>query len=719
MSIKTLLFTICLVIQSIVLLAQDTTKLNTDTSSQVETSDTVAKDTLLSATDTVAVQNPLPTSLNTRQKINLTEPPSIQAFTAKMIERKGSFLLEVVATDTTKNAIDRSITGGYAFTINEEKGQVIQFESGKAVLDKWKEKLPNTIYLEHFNSEQDVVQFYQVQQDTDNQLSTKNIPLWVCLIPPLVAIILALLFREVLTSLFVGIWIGAFILSGLAMESVFSSFFTTLDKYIVSAITDPDHIAVIVFSMLIGGMVAIISKNGGMAGVVHGLSRFANSARSSQLVTWFLGIAIFFDDYANTLIVGNTMRALTDKFRVSREKLAYIVDSTAAPVAAIALITTWIGAELGYIGDAINLLEFKGNPSPYSIFLNSLQYSFYPIFTLLFILFLVVSGRDFGPMLKAEKRARATGKLFAPVVNKDEEDEGEEVPLDGLQPVKNKPHKAINALLPVFTVIIATMVGLIYTGFDATLWNAEVSLFTKMSGIIGNANSYTALMWSSILGVTVAVFCSLAGRILSLQKTMEALMTGFKTMMPAIIILVLAWALAQITKDLHTATYLTALVKGNVAPIWLPVITFLLAGITAFSTGSSWSTMAILYPIVLPTSWAVCQATGMPTELAMAIFYNVTASVLAGSVLGDHCSPISDTTILSSLASNCPHIDHVRTQLPYALTVGTVSAVMIVVSIQFRLPVWANFAIGASVLLLIVLLFGRKATPAKIVEETA
>jgi len=222
----------------------------------------------------------------------------------------------------------------------------------------------------------------------NGELRLRSIPLWLSLLPPLVAILLALMFKEVLVSLFVGVWTGAFIAGGLRFESFeyyFKSFWAVLDHYILGALNDSDHLSVILFSILIGGMVAIISRNGGMAGIVLWLSRYARSPRSTQAVTWLLGMAIFFDDYANTLIVGNTMRPVSDRFRISREKLAYLVDSTAAPVAAIAFITTWIGAELGYIGDGIAGLPGLEGATPYAIFLSSLKYSFYPILTLAFL----------------------------------------------------------------------------------------------------------------------------------------------------------------------------------------------------------------------------------------------------------------------------------------------------------------------------------------------
>ncbi len=542
---------------------------------------------------------------------------------------------------------------------------------------------------------------YHVAQRKNGSYRIKHIPLWLSIIPPLVAILLALVFREVIVSLFLGIFAGAFIAGGLRIESLYYvllSLFEVVQRYIVNALSDSSHVSIVVFSMLIGGMVAIISRNGGMAGVVQALAKYARSPRSSQFITWLLGVAIFFDDYANTLIVGNTMRSVTDKFKISREKLAYIVDSTAAPVSAIAFITTWIGAELSYIDGAIeNLAGFDSGLTPYAIFISSLKYSFYPILTLIFILLLIYTGRDYGPMLKAETRARTTGKVSSAVKGDDDEPD-----MEDLSPVKGAPLKWTNAVLPVLTVILVTIFGLIDTGMSScyseivesgtalanegwsTVWSQlgaitgqdNPSFFMKMGKLIGASDSYVALLWASFAGVLVAIILTVGGKIMNIFNTMHTMTTGFKTMLPAIIILTLAWSLAITTEELHTADYLTSVLQDSISPYSMPVIIFILAALIAFSTGSSWSTMAILYPIAIPTTWAICRAQGVPDDIAMELILNVISIVLAASVVGDHCSPISDTTILSSLASDCNHIDHVRTQLPYALTVGVVSLIL-------------------------------------------
>ncbi|MDX1476458.1 MAG: Na+/H+ antiporter NhaC family protein, partial [Saprospiraceae bacterium] len=478
----------------------------------------------------------------------------------------------------------------------------------------------------YFVSDDRDLSLYHVAERNNGTYRVRNIPLWLSIIPPLIAIMLALIFKEVIVSLFVGIWSGAFIAGGLRIESLYYfvlSIFNTVADYIVNALNDVGHLAVIIFSLLIGGMVAIISKNGGMAGVVKGLSRYAKSARSSQFVTWLLGVAIFFDDYANTLIVGNTMRSVTDRFKVSREKLAYIVDSTAAPVAAVAFITTWIGAELGYIdGGLAAISDFPFDLTPYAIFVASLKYSFYPILTLCFILLLVYFRRDFGPMLRAEQRARSTGQVSSAATP-----EQDEPNMEDLGPVAGAPLRWFNAVIPVGLVIAVTIYGLLQTGMEGSftkmleagitpsssawgdVWSSLPALsgdtdmggFQRLGVVIGNANSYTALLWSSMTGVVAAIILTVSQRIIRLFDTMHHLTTGFKTMMPALIILTLAWALALTTDQLHTADYLTSLLSGSISPYLMPGIIFVLSAFIAFSTGSSWSTMAILYPIAIPT----------------------------------------------------------------------------------------------------------------------
>ncbi len=538
---------------------------------------------------------------------------------------------------------------------------------------------------------------------TVSTIRVNVIPLFLSIIPPLLAILIALLFKEVFTALLVGIFCGTLIMHLFSdqhtVAAIFNALFDIIDTYIVQSLTDSVHISIIVFSMLIGAMVSLITRNGGMRGVVNILSRHASNPRSGQFITWLLGIALFFDDYANTLVVGNTMRPVTDKLRISREKLSYIVDSTAAPIAAIAFVTTWIGAELSYIqkgATAIGLTQ-----GPYQIFFQSLQYSFYPVFALLFVLLLIFQRRDFGPMLNAEKRCRKDASYnnrhdqLTPEKDNDSETYAKE--------------RWINAVLPVVTVIVGTIAGLIYTGIQEVGWNTELSFASRLSKVIGSADSFVALLWASFAGVIVAVFLTVSQRILNLKQSVEALISGLKTMLTAILILVLAWSLAMITEHLHTADFISNfMIDIQLSPHFVPALTFIMAALVAFSTGSSWGTMAILYPLILPAAWLISEKSGLSEEASYYIFYNVVSCVLAGSVFGDHCSPISDTTILSSLASSCNHIEHVRTQLPYAIVVGGVSIIIGTIPAAFGIKSYILFPLGIIIIFLIIRFFGKR-----------
>ena len=523
---------------------------------------------------------------------------------------------------------------------------------------------------------------------------TGPMPLWMSILPPLVAIVMALLIKEVISSLFVGILTGTFLMALYGGASPTSALggglLRVVDTYVVGSLFDADHVMIIVFTLIIGGMVRIITANGGMQGVVNWLSRRARGPRSGQLMTFLMDLCVFFDDYSNTLVVGNTMRPIADKLKVSREKLSYIVDSTSAPVVAVAFVTTWIGAELSYIQDGISAIGLE--TSAYSVFFHSLAYSFYPFLTLGFVLMLIFSGRDFGPMLKAERKARQAEAV---------------VP----EQIENAPQSAhiIDALIPLLVLIFGTIVGLMVTGYEASVWQSGTGFFSKLSATIGAANSYKALLWASLLSLLTAIVMTMLRGQMKFGKVMEEMVEGFKSMFNAVLILTMAWSIALVTKDMHTAEFVSQLLlQWSLSPVLVPVLTFLLAALIGFSTGTSWGTMAILYPLILPASWLLCQEQGLSVDAAMPLFYNVVASVLAGSVMGDHCSPISDTTIMSSLASRCDHLQHVRTQMPYALTVGGVAVLLGVLPTALGLPSWVAFLMGFVVLWLIVRLVGKK-----------
>lgn len=516
------------------------------------------------------------------------------------------------------------------------------------------------------------------------------IPGWISLLPPLLAIVVALVFRQVIPALFLGIWVGAFAALGLDARALWVGLLDTFQVYVLNALANPDHAAIVLFSLMIGGMVGIVSRNGGMQGVVRYIVRWAKSARDGQIATAILGLVIFFDDYANTLVVGNTMRPVTDSLRISREKLAYIVDSTAAPVACLALVSTWIGYEVGLIGTAVEGITGYSE-SAYSIFLNSIPYSFYPVLAILFVFLVAASPKEFGPMLRAEQRARRTGQVLSPGANVDEDAE-EEV----IRAKEGIPYRALNAIVPVLALVVGVLAGLYVTGEGSSLRE-----------IIGTADAYRALMWASMLSVLTAAGLTVSQRILTMDETVKAWYAGVRAMLFAMIILILAWALSEITTVLHTADYLVSILGATLPAGVIPALVFVIAAATAFATGTSWGTMGILMPLVVPLTWAVLEVNDMADPEHFYILYSAVACVLSGAVWGDHCSPISDTTILSSMASGCDHIEHVRTQLPYAMSVGAVAVLIGTLPTGFGVPWWLSMLAGAGLLFVLLRVLGE------------
>ena len=345
----------------------------------------------------------------------------------------------------------------------------------------------------------------EISGEVVQQTEVSMIPAWVSILPPLLAIGVALLIRSVLPALMLGLWLGAWALEGLTAKGVFTGLFTSFEVYVANAVADYDHATIMLFTFMIAGMVGVISRNGGMRGIVEWIITGANSAKRGQLAVWSLGLLIFFDDYSNTLVVGNTSRSITDRLRISREKLAYLVDSTAAPLATVALVTTWIGYQVSLIGDAIAPLDDL-TMSPYSIFLNSILYSFYPFMAILLVALVITTGREFGPMLAAEQRARSTGVTAPPVKSRvGQDDEAALAMKEGVPP------RAFNALIPVAVMILGILVGLYVTGEGDTIGE-----------IIGSANSYRALMWASLAGALTAIVMTAAQRLLTLDEIVDA-----------------------------------------------------------------------------------------------------------------------------------------------------------------------------------------------------
>jgi len=515
------------------------------------------------------------------------------------------------------------------------------------------------------------------------------LPGWVSVMPAFLAILVALLIRNVVPAILLGLWLGATALIGFSPFGFGKGILDVFAIFIVQALADSGRISIIVFTMMIGGMVGIITRNGGMASIVRVVVSKAKTAVGGQVSVWLMGLMVFFDDYANTLVVGNTARPITDHLKISREKLAYIVDSTAAPVVCLALITTWIGYQVSLIDQAMQGIDGLAGTTAYSLFLNSIPYSFYPILAIVFVLTVAVTGRDFGPMYKAERRARE-GVVQSSALQSAE--------ADILEAKPDAPPRPLNAFLPIVVLVTTLLVSIYVTGEGESL-----------KDVIGSSDPYLAMLWASSLAVLVAAGLSIGQRILTLHETVDAWYGGLRATLLGVVVLVLAWSMADVTNALDAKGYLISILGDSLPLALVPAVVFLLAAVTAFATGTSWGTMGILLPLVLPLTWAVMTVSGVADASGMHIMHSSIACVLAGAVWGDHCSPISDTTVLSSIASGCDHIEHVRTQMPYAILVGTVAVAIGTIPGGYGMSPWVSIIAGIVILVSVLRYFGRKA----------
>ena len=520
---------------------------------------------------------------------------------------------------------------------------------------------------------------------------------WASVLPPVVAIIAALFLRKIVVAMAAGVWLGAVIAAGYA--PLVGSWEAA--AVVGENLADPFHLHIIGFTFALVGMVHVIIRMGGMAGVLEVVSRLAKTARSTRIATALMGFLVFFDDYANTIVVGSTMRPLSDAKKISREKLAYLVDSTAAPVAGLAIISTWIGYEVGLFEDLAEQLQL--GMSGYEIFLGILPFRFYCIFALALVLWNVFQSRDFGPMLRAEKRASSTGHLLRVGA----------VPLTRESFLKIGPregiaHRWYNAVIPIAAVLIATLGGVFWLGHLPTLDPGtspvgEVFSWQAWQSAFSNADAALVLFWSSVLGSAVAMGLSLAQRLLSVGEAVKSWLQTVPSMWLAVAVLLLAWSIRTVCDDLGTSIYLVGLLEGLITLTMIPLITFLLAAMVAFATGTSWGAMGILIPTMIP----VAAQLGDGSPHSMVILMLCFAAVLDGAIYGDHCSPISDTTILSSVAAGSDHVDHVRTQAPYATLAMVVAACVGYVGVAMGLSPWLALGLGIAGLGVVLRVVGR------------
>jgi Na+/H+ antiporter NhaC len=514
--------------------------------------------------------------------------------------------------------------------------------------------------------------------------STQLIWKWLSLVPPLVAIVLAIWLKDVIVALLAGVFAGALALAG---GNPFFAFLRTIDTHLLHSLVPPDassdHMRAILFTMLLGGMIGIMSASGGTRALVDRLTHYAKTREHGQVMTWLLGLVVFFDDYANSLLVGSTMRSVSDRLRISREKLAFLVDSTSAPVAGLAIISTWVGFEISQISPALEQLKLDADA--YSVFLATIPYRFYPILLLCFVGAVAWSGRDFGSMRECEARVALDPGSAETIETQTAE----------TSTAQHGPRTILNAILPLCTLLGVLSIGMFWE------LNYEKS-----------PDSYKVLLYSAFSATLIAGLVAVCLKSLTLADTVAAGIKGLQSMLMAVVILVLAWSIASLCDDQHlnTAGFIIDSLGDDLSARWMPATAFVVAAAVSFATGSSFATMGLLMPLFITLTYYLMAGENdvMANFTSHPYALGTIGAVLAGAIWGDHCSPISDTTVLSSAAAGCDHLSHVATQLPYALTVGLVSLGVGYVPIGFGISPYITLPISLALLFGILRAFGQK-----------
>ena len=526
------------------------------------------------------------------------------------------------------------------------------------------------------------------------------------LIPPLVAISLAFITKNVIVSLVLGIMSGGFILNITGNNPFMAIFYSFLDliQRAVNSLADSWNAGIILQVLAIGGVINLVAKMGGAKAIAEALAKKAKNARSAQLITWASGLLVFFDDYANSLIIGPMMRPVTDKMKISRERLAFVIDATAAPVAGLAIISTWIGLEVGLIGDGFNAIGVEANA--FSVFLNTIPFRFYNILILGFIVLTSIMLKDFGPMREAELRARRGESKLASSKEIDEKISSEHSDLEPLPGVKLN---IWNAIIPIGILIVGSLFAFYYSGYQTILSGDDATLielvknsplsFVSIREAFSNADASVALFQAALFAGIVALCMGVNKKIFTVSQGLEMWVDGMKTLVITCVILICAWSLSSVIKELGTAKFLVTLLSGSVPAFLLPSIIFVLGGIISFATGTSFGTIGILMPLTIPLAHSI--------NPEMSYIVVSISAVLTGSIFGDHCSPISDTTILSSMGAGCNHIDHVRTQMPYALFVGAIAILFGYIPAGFGLPIYLIMPVAFIVMFIGIQIFGK------------
>lgn len=459
---------------------------------------------------------------------------------------------------------------------------------------------------------------------------------WWSLVPPLIAIILALITKEVYSSLFVGIIVGGILFCGFNFAAIMEHVFV---DGMISSIADSWNAGILVFLVILGCMVMLMNKAGGSAAFGKWAAKNVKSKIGAQVATIALGCIIFIDDYFNCLTVGSVMRPVTDKHKISREKLAYLIDATAAPVCIIAPISSWAAAVTSSV-DGVNGLD---------LFIKAIPYNYYALLTIIMMFILAFFKFDFGPMKKAE--AIVKDKVDVEEVIANNETKG----------------KVIHLILPIIVLIISCVIGMIYTGgfFDGV----------SFSEAFANSDASVGLVFGSVVALVFTVAFFVISKVLTFKECMDSIPEGFKSMVPAILILVFAWTLKAMTNSLGSDVYVSGIVnsfaENNAIMSMIPAVVFIIGCVISFATGTSWGTFGILIPIVVKV---------FNYDVTNTLMIISVSACMAGAVCGDHCSPISDTTIMASAGAGCEHIKHVNTQLPYALTCAILSLVSYIIA---------------------------------------
>ena len=534
------------------------------------------------------------------------------------------------------------------------------------------------------------------------------------LIPPIVAIILAFATKNVVLSLFLGIFTGTVIIQYAGGANILLGMlygFTDIVDYILGSLADPWNAGIILQVLVIGGLIALITSTGGARAIAESLAKRAKGPVSTQVITWILGLLIFFDDYANALIVGPIMRPVSDKMNISRERLAFVIDATAAPIAGIALISTWIGYEVGLINEAFQSIGQDVNA--YGIFLQTIPYRFYNILMLVFVLVTSMTLREFGPMRKAQKRARDTKELIAKGSHLENPDEELEVVVKGRTTVWN-------ALIPIGSLILFSFIGFYTNGRQAILGSDNTAMiqtienspfsFVTLREVFGASDASVVLFQAALIASIIALTMGVTQGHFSFSKGIDIWVNGMKTLMITGVVLLLAWSLSGVMGELGTAAYLVTLLSDAMPPFLLPTVIFLLGAIISFATGTSYGTMGILMPLAIPLATAM-----QPGDANFVVMS--AGAVLTGAIFGDHASPISDTTILSSMGAGSNLMDHVKTQLPYAVTVAVISVLFGYIPSAFGMSVMIVLPIALIAVVAVIFIFGKKVDTSETVQE--